>query len=226
MDSKAKDYFSSGIFSFSDAAKLIHIPPAKIRRWMHGVQYVRNEVEFKKKPVFEPAYEEAIDFHDLIELRFIKAFMNRGVSLAKIRKAVEFFKSALKTDFPFSSKKIFTDGKLLFYEMEGPDREKVFLDLDGKGHYSFHQVILSVAETVEYENEIAVRWYPDKGCTEIVVDPQFCFGHPTIRGTRIQASVVAKAFEVEKDVNAVAEWFQINPDFVNQAVKFEKAYPI
>lgn len=76
-----------GIYSVAEAARLSGISAAKIRRWVFGYHTGRalNSGGQYHPGMWEPEYgdeeEPALSFHDLLEVRFVNAFRQHGVSL-------------------------------------------------------------------------------------------------------------------------------------------------
>lgn len=69
------------------------------------------------------------------------------------------------------------------------------------------------------------RWYPDPDRNQaIVVDPAISFGRPVIDGTRINVAVLTHAYKAERSFDRVAEWYDIDPALVRQAVDFHERY--
>jgi len=55
----------------------------------------------------------------------------------------------------------------------------------------------------------------------VVLDPRRQFGQPIIENGGAQTSAIADAVKAEGSIEAVASWFEIDPDAVRQAVEFE-----
>jgi len=218
--------FETGIYSITDVAALTGIPAIKISRWVKGYSYRRGRVKHHQRPVWTTELPKQVgyvplSFNDLLEIRFIHAFRKLGVSLPKIRAAIRKLRHLTGAKYPFSRQMLFTDGKELF--------EKV-LDRQGKpilfepttDQYAFYDVILpSLKSGIEFENDVAVRWFPDKSnYKDIVIDPRVAFGRPTIVGTRMDVKILSDAYEAEQSYERVANWYEVETDAVRQAVSF------
>jgi hypothetical protein len=88
------EYFGKGIYTLSTAAKILGMNSQRMRRWIKGYTYYKNKEYHASKPVFKTGFEYTpddvvISFLDLAELLFIKSFIRYGISIQKIRKAIE-----------------------------------------------------------------------------------------------------------------------------------------
>src|SRR5213592_3892996 len=87
-------YFNTGIYTVRDAACLTRISTGRIRRWLRGYRYRSRKKAYASPPLWHGQWEPidhslALGFLDLIEIRFVDAFLKAGVSWAMLRKARE-----------------------------------------------------------------------------------------------------------------------------------------
>ena len=86
-----------GYYSRAEAARLLSMTPSRVRRWVSGYTYwlVRSDDDRERRaqgPVVKtdlPLVDQAmaLSFVELMELRVVKAFLERGISLQRVRKA-------------------------------------------------------------------------------------------------------------------------------------------
>lgn len=82
-----------GFYTRSEAAHLLRVDPETLRRWVQGYRYtLRTGRQRQKAPVVPPSlpivqHVSLLSFVDLIELRVVRALIERGVSLQAIRHA-------------------------------------------------------------------------------------------------------------------------------------------
>jgi uncharacterized protein (DUF433 family) len=173
----------------------------------------------------EPADGQlALGFLDLMEVRFVDAFLKAGLSLAKIRRAAHLAKDLVGSDHPFSTQKFRTDGKRIFAELEHPRRtEKATLDLERRQFGIYDVIAPSLLKGVEFDIKgQAARWHPfGHDMPLVVLDPHRQFGQPIIEQGGAQTSAIADAVKAEGSIEVVARWFEIEPEAVRQAVEFE-----
>jgi hypothetical protein len=112
-----------------------------------------------------------LSFRDLIELRFVKAFREFGLSLFTIRECFERAVEAVKDQRPFSTQRFRTDGKTIFLEITHDVREGELLDLKRR-QGAFHRVVAPSLHDLEFDANIVARWFPlGMSRRTIVVDP-------------------------------------------------------
>jgi uncharacterized protein (DUF433 family) len=218
-----------GIYSVPQAERLTGVRGARIRRWLQGYEFEHGGKRRRSGAVWQAQlqpidHELALGFLDLMEIRFVDAFLKAGLSLVKVRRAAKLAKELVGRDHPFSTQKFRTDGKRIFAELSHDARgEKSMLDLD-RSQFGIYDVILpSLLKGVEFDDEgQAARWRPfESDVPLVVIDPKRQFGQPIVSEGDIQTSALADAVKAEGSIDAVARWFETSTDAVKQALEFE-----
>ena len=218
-------------YTVADTGRLIGLTPGRIRRWLHGYSYEWGPPENRKHgsqpPVikgFRKTGERLASFLDLMELLFAKSFLDSGVSLRKVRTALEEAKQFTKSDHPFASHQFYAWGKGLVLEL--PFRESpVLVELLTHGQTVIRPVVLEHALKIDFETSgnIASAWWPQGKGNPVVLNPKVCFGAPSIVGRGIKTNNVFDMYIGEGgDVDAVCSWFEIDRREVLAAVEFEE----
>src|SRR5688572_17413532 len=78
-----------GYYTAPEAGRLLHIPARNINRWLGGYRFSSKGHDVDMLPLWQPQLPRAekhleLGFRDLIELRFVKAFLDAGLSLLTI----------------------------------------------------------------------------------------------------------------------------------------------
>jgi uncharacterized protein (DUF433 family) len=75
---------------------------------------------------------------------------------------------------------------------------------------------------IEFDSrtEHARRWWPQGREVSVVLDPAIAFGAPVIPGTRVPTAIIGRYAETHT-VSAVAEAFDLPPERIQAAVRFE-----
>lgn len=216
-----------GIYTVPQASRLTRVSPARIRRWLRGYEFARKEGRGRSAPVWRaqlPKIDDtiALGFLDLMEVRFVDAFLEAGLSLKKIRRAAGLATELVGRDHPFSTQKFRTDGKRIFAEIEHDRKgDKALYDLEQYQFGIYEVIVPSLLEGVEFDDQgQAARWHPDRAVPLVVIDPQRQFGQPIVEGG-VQTVVLADAVRAEGSVDTVARWYEIPREAVEQAVRFE-----
>src|SRR5258708_2414654 len=117
MDAESKSEFGVGLYSISGVARLAQMKPSSVRRWALGYSYrTRSGDKRHAEPIFGHTFadEIALSFLDLVEILFVKAFRDYGVSMKTIRAAAATGVELFGTDHPFAVKRLETDGRSVF----------------------------------------------------------------------------------------------------------------
>ena len=220
-------FLGVGIYTVRQAARLTNIHSARIRRWVKGYSYVSRGVSYSSAPVFTLQLPEldgtiALGFLDLVELRFINAFREAGVSWPVIRmtytKAVEL----IGTDHPFCTRRFQTDGRTILAEIQSDTGDKVLLNLT-TDQYELEKVVGPyLYRGLIFGEEKVTQWWPLGEDRSIVIDPERMFGQPIIASAGVSTAVLARAVRVEGSVRIVARWYDVTEDSVRDAVEFER----
>jgi uncharacterized protein (DUF433 family) len=192
---------------------------------MKGYTFRRRGKAREMPPLWQPQLHMIdehleIGFRDLVELRFVKAFLDAGVGLKAIRNCLDHAKAYAKDERPFTTRRFQTDGRTIFLESIERSGGSQVLDLKRK-QYVFRDVIAKTFKDLEIEDEAVARWRPFRGKQSIVIDPRRAFGQPIAARSGVPTIVLAEAIEVEGSIAEVARLFEISPAVVADAVKFE-----
>ncbi|WP_414450686.1 DUF433 domain-containing protein [Burkholderia sp. 22PA0099] len=218
-----------GLYTFHEAALLTKIPVRDLRRWLDGYSYRDKKHEsISVDPLWETALAgddlDGISFHDLLEVRFVHAFREHGVSLQTIRVASQHARALFNTDYPFTSQQFRTDGRTIFASAIEETGETELLDLV-KQQYAFRKIIEPSLRTgIEFgADRLAARWYPAPRSKAIVLDPAIAFGKPIVTHGSVRTSILSEAFNAEGDKNLVARLYEVPVAAVDAAVAFEES---
>ncbi|WP_222344096.1 phage antirepressor KilAC domain-containing protein [Rhizobium leguminosarum] len=221
----ASDAIGIGSYTAPEAARLLKTSPVNVNRWLRGYAYRRSGEQRHMPPLWTSQHAEVQDhleigFRDLIELRFVKAFIYAGVGLLAIRNCLEYARVCAKDERPFSTRRFQTDGRTIFLESIERAAEPKLLDLK-KRQYVFKQAIEGTFKDLDIEDEAVARWRPFHGKQSIVIDPGRAFGQPIASQFGVPTVALAEAVEAEGSVEDVARLFDVPVGVVRDAVQFE-----
>jgi uncharacterized protein (DUF433 family) len=219
-----------GYYTTAEAARLIRTSARNIRRWLGGYTYreVLGESSRYMSPLWQPQLPQfedenlEIGFRDLIELRFVNAFVKAGVGLKAIRNCLEYARECVHDYHPFSTRRFHTDGRTIFLEGLKRSGQKELLDLKRR-QFVFRELIQKTFKDLDLEERAVVRWRPFDGKPSIVVDPARAFGQPIISQFGVPTATLAEAVDSEGSVGRVARIFEVSPSSVRDAVAFERS---
>lgn len=221
-------------YSIAEVSRLTGLHAKRVARWLQGYSYsykVQSEgVRFREQePVIQREATKGTtyaSFLDLIDLLFVKQFMDRGLSLQKIRVALNEATELLDTHH-FAREIFFTDGHNIYIRImeSGPEKNEGILQLMSGGQWAIAPVIEDLATRIDFQEAtgFARRWYPLGQNELIVVDPMISFGRPSIvnRGVAT-ANIYDFYLGEEQNLEQVCHWLDLKPQEVKAAVTFEQ----
>jgi len=225
MRRECKSLIGLGLYSIPEASAYTGIKKSSIRRWLIG--YKDRRAQFHAglwtSPLADEEFE-AITFGDLLELRFVHAFREHGVSLQAIRLAAEHARGYFESAYPFTCQRFQTDGRSIFAEVKEETGDETLVDLV-KRQNVFSQIIKpSLYRGIEYgEHGTARRWYPMARSRKVVLDPQVAFGRPVVSESSVPTEILFQSWLNEgENTQMVARLFEVKADEVDAAIRFEQ----
>lgn len=205
-----------GIYEVPEAARLISVNPAQLRRWVRpagadGSSLIQLDYAKEDGRV-------AMSFHDLVETFIIARMLERGIKYSTIRKARHILAERFRTLHPLARQEIAVDRKsiyLLFRHDESECIEDVV-----EGQFEIPEVVSHFLDRIEYgPDRLALRW---RWNDRIVIDPARRFGAPMVDRVGITTEVLDREYQAnDRDADLVARWWEVDVDDVMAAVAFE-----
>jgi len=90
------------------------------------------------------------------------------------------------------------------------------------GMLAWREVLEPFLEDVEYENDLARRWWPLGRDHKVVVDPDYGFGLPVIEGVGVRTEIIAERREAGDSMVEITYDFGVTPDQIEDALLWEK----
>ena len=216
-----------GLYTIPEGARLTGVPGRSIRRWLLGYRYRRDDATHAQPSVWRadaPTVDgvTGLSFLDLIEVRFVHAFRQHGVSWKVIRLAAERACEEFQRTHPFVSRRFKTDGRWIVLETIEEAGERNLLDLV-RNQFEFEKIVAPLLKGgLEFaDDDEVVRWFPNWPKRQVVIDPGRCFGRPIVAAGGVPTEILAKAVEVEGSARTVAKWYEVPLSAVEAAVEFE-----
>ncbi len=228
-----------GFYTTSEAAQLVRMPAQKIRRWLSGHNYKIGD-ELRSMPALWapqlPKFDnhQELGFRDLVELRFVNAFVKQGLGLSTIRRCLNYARDCIADEHPFSTRQFRTDGRTIFFDFveqanavaatsndnQSDDELRSLLDLKHR-QFVFRNVVSQTFKDLDFDERIVTRWRLLAGKDSIVIDPRRAFGQPIAAGTGTPTVALDQAVKAEGSVSRVAFLFDLPLQVVRDAMKFE-----
>ncbi|MEW6073631.1 MAG: DUF433 domain-containing protein [Planctomycetota bacterium] len=204
-------------YTIPEAAHWLQVPYTTTRAWLLG--------QHGFAPVVEIADRETrtLSFQNLVELHVLAAIRRKhGVSLQRVRTAVEFMEQRLGVPHPLRSHQMLTDGQDLLVEWGGQ-----YLSLNRQGHGEMRAILEVYLSRIELEGEIPARLYPFSRREHlddpraILIDPRVQFGRPCVAGTGIPTAVIADRWRAGESIDGLADDYGRRREEIEETIRYE-----
>jgi hypothetical protein len=210
-----------GFYIRAEAARLLRVHPARLNRWVRGYTYkIREEsrqIKRHKGPIVRvdlPTVDSAtaLSFVELMELRVVKNFLDRGISLQRVRIAGERAMEVFNTAHPFASRRVFSGGKSIFAELVRGADDIVELTKNRDLQIYSGVLLAKYLEEISFSDKtlLADRWWPLSKH----------FGAPIVEGTATRTEIIA-AMAKATSTDEAANVYQLTKRQVQASVQFE-----
>lgn len=225
---------ASVVYPVAYAARLAGLDTLTARRWARGYAYTHKGERKQAAPVVRliqsvEAGRFGLTFEELLTLRLVRAFREKGLGLPTIKKAAQVALTQFGIENPFVSKAFRSDGRKVFLELERrgdlPGGERLMVDtLTGQQQFK-DLVEPSLFQNVVFLGDRPNEWFPLGPGHTVVVRPDRVFGAPHVADSGIRTDVIAQAVAAEGGGDAavaiVADWFGLPQASVQDAVAAE-----
>lgn len=209
----------------AEVGRLVGLSAGRVRRWLRGYQYTAGDTVRRQRPVIRRKGTRGTtyaSFLDLVDLLFVKRFLDHGVSLQRVRKALDEAAQILGANH-FARRSFFTDGRNIYVEVR--EKGDAILQLLSGGQWVIAPIIQQLAEQIEFDTPtgFARRWYPMGKQGLIVLDPMISFGLPTVAGRGVATANVYDFYLGEaRNPRVVGDWLGLDENEIEAAVDFEE----
>ncbi|MBI2997964.1 MAG: hypothetical protein HYY46_05850 [Deltaproteobacteria bacterium] len=223
-----------GYYSRAEAARLLRVHPATLNRWVRGYTYqmrAKGKLIQRARPALIrldlPTIDHAmaLSFVELMELRTIKALVERNIPIQRIRTSASAAIEIFGTSHPFASRRIFTDRRDIFAEVAQDTDVPDVIELKEGRHLQIHsgEILRPILEEISFspETSLANRWWPLARAFPVVLDPKIAFGAPVVEGTSTRSDVVAAMAKVVS-ADVAANVYSLTKRQVEASVQFEE----
>jgi uncharacterized protein (DUF433 family) len=224
VQARELNLLNTGLYTMPEASRLTRISTGKVRRWIKGYDFrtsgsIRHSDAVWQGEIKPIDKKISLSFRDLLELRFVDAFIRAGVSWRTMRRAHTKAQDELKTTHPFCSNRVATDGKSILLRQAEEDSDEALVNLV-TNQKEFSRIVQGFLKELEFSGKDII-WWPLGKERQIVLDPKRNFGQPSAVRSGVPTSVLARSVKTNGSVEAVSHWFEVSEGEVRDAVEFE-----
>lgn len=208
-------------YSFREAGGYLKIPESTVKSWFVGMPYGRAPHVRKMEPFLTPAARDLLSFFDIASVYVLMALKAKGARSSDLREIV----TELKKEFPDSRYPLLGREFALFGKDVVLKKAGKLLNLSKSRQLGLRKVMEKFLDRFELDaQDMPLSFSPlytdrEKGKGYIVIDPNFAYGRPVIRGTAIPAEIIAKRKESGESAAALAKDYRIPVRAVKEAVR-------
>lgn len=205
----------NGVYSYLEAARLLGVARQRVSRWADGYTFQRKYDLGVSKPVLQTKRDFGVlSFPELWELMFVKQYVSLEVPLPLIRETAEALAKEVG-EYPFSTSKLLVDGRQLLVEtaqgvLKRADIGQLVADY-----------VRTTARHVEIRREHVGRYDIPEFGKLVYLDRDRRGGEPVVSERAIPTRMVFNLWEKEKQVGSVAEYYDLPPQQVSAAIRYE-----
>jgi uncharacterized protein (DUF433 family) len=204
-----------GVYSYQQAARLLSVSTQRVARWADGYVFQLKSGRGVSGPVLQSErHKGVLSFRELFELFFVREYVAMKVALPHIRATAE----VLGKDFgpyPFSRAELIVNGRELLIKsaentLHRPDIGQMVADYAA-----------SFVKEVEFRDHLAAKYWPPGFAREIYLDQEIRAGEAVVTEHAIPTRVIYSLWEREQNLDAVADYHDIDVSAVSLAVRYE-----
>ncbi len=219
MSTESNGWRTQPMYSYAEAAHLAHVSSSTVRNWLLG--YVSGDRSVK--PLFTSKSEQGpmVSFLHLIEIVVAAQFRKtERVKFESVRAAYVNAKNQSGLEYPFAHLRLEAIGGHIIKRMHDEKPEENIQTLDSPSQWTLPSLILDTVKQIDYERDLAARWYPVGKEHHIVVDPRISAGLPTIPGRGVTIQAIRKRFKAGHRIEFIAQDLELTSDIVEAAIRY------
>ena len=202
MTNTSEKWRTQPMYTFGEAARLANLSPITVRNWFVGYT-TRTEKEVP--PLFPGAVGQnsMISFLRLIETVVAAQLRNSDdARWRNVREAYWNAREGFRVEYPFAHVKLIALGEYSVAPMNLPTH------------------VIKTINQLEYEDDLAARWYPAGKKCHIVIDPRIGSGIPTVAGRGISVQTIHKRRKAGQDIDFIARDLALKSEVVEIVLQY------
>ena len=210
------------LYTMSQADRLLGLSAGTSRRWING--YARNGKQHDPLVRELPTDSEMVTWGEFVEARLISEYRRQGVTVFRMRPAIMALRQEYSANYPLAMAQPFLSAENRELVMEIQHRTN--LDPALRFVVRSGQLILPSLELMRFQSAANYSEDSDQSVVQrfqlsknIVLDPKYSSGEPTVRGRRLRVDTITEAIVSGMSPENVADTWKIDIDTVEEAVR-------
>ena len=222
-------------YSAFDASRYLGIPAPTVRSWVYGRYYQTKQGRQKFNPLIKipNGKIKQLSFTNLVEAHVLRAIRTvHGVSMDKVRDALDYVESELGYQNPLVRAEFRTDGVDLFVNHLGE-----LLAASTSEKEVLHQSLVNHLNRIEVDEfSFASRLFPfgsqqidlefeSNFPKSVVIDPSLAFGRLVLVTTGIPTVILAERYKLGETMSDLADDYSCETSLIEEAIRWELPMP-
>ncbi len=216
------DLLARPVYGMAQVDWNLRLPPGTARRWIDG--YTRGGKKYPPIVRLQSTGDEIVTWGEFTETRHLSEYRRDGISMAKMRPAVERLRDLFNTQYPLAAARpwLQEQGRELVLSMqEEVGLEKHLLLVVVRNN----QLALSLQtrqfiDSVDFgRSQYVERMHPLPELDQVWFDPRRQFGEPVVRS--VPTSIIAEQARAGDHLDTIADLYELTGEEVWQAIRYE-----
>ena len=207
------------VYGVGQASSLLGLRQDKVRGWLDG--YERGGVEYA--PVIREASSgsDLVTWGEFVELGYLREYRRARVSLQHIRPVIERLRQEFGVRYPLAhARPLIYDHQLVLRIQEETKLDPSLAIVIRSGQeLILAREVEAYLQKVEFADDVVARIRPAGKTSPVVIDPEFSFGRPTIRGVATER--IAELYRSGDSAEFLAETYELPIGDINAAIAYE-----
>jgi uncharacterized protein (DUF433 family) len=206
-----------GAYTYKEAAAIIGVSPARVRRWADGYAYKRRYVVGQSLPILQTSRDtKVLNFYEMIELLFVREYVELNVTIPSIRATAERLAENFGP-YPFANADLYVAGRELVTPLENGVSHRADI---GQLVSDFAAKKVLVRTKFDQSNRI-VYAYTMPDFDRVTLNARIKMGEPTVSDHAIPTRSIYRLWIAEKAFEPVCDYFDIELGDIKAAIEFE-----
>lgn len=213
---------TESMYTFGEAAHLAGVSATTVKNWLFGYTVRGREVP----PLLPSGRGPMVSFLQMIEImvagRFRKSASGKNVPFRAVRDAYLNARESSGIKYPFAHMKLEALGGHIVHVLREGGSPDSFQALDAPEQWTLPGLLRETIDQIEYDHELAARWFPVGKTVPIVVDPRLSTGLPVIQGRGVTVHAIRKRFHAGLNIEFIAKDFEMDRDLIETALRYSE----
>lgn len=223
------DLLERRIYSFPQIDGILGLHHGTSARWVDG--YSRAGRDYDPVVRTSRTGDEVATWGEFVECRLLAEYRDAGVSIQRMRPAVERLREQTGARYPLASARLWlgAEGRELVARVQDDVKLDKALSLvvvrTGQTIFDWSDRAHNFAESVRWSSDTpeaqVTQLSLDRDNPDVEVDPLRGYGDPVIRGRNVPTSILSELVQAGEPIESIAESYSLSVRQVEAALRYE-----